>query len=45
VATPAPSPAAPAADKEFMESFLGDTYGHYDEHFASIQKFVAQQAK
>jgi hypothetical protein len=33
------------ADRDLMESFLGDTYGHYDEHFASIQKFVAQQAK
>ncbi len=33
------------ADKGLMESFLGDTYGHYDEHFASVQKFVMQQAK
>lgn len=32
------------ADKDLMESFLGDTYGHNDEHFASIRKFVAQQA-
>jgi hypothetical protein len=33
------------ADRDLMESFLGDTYGHYDEHFASVQKFAAQQAK
>jgi hypothetical protein len=33
------------ADRALMEFFLGDTYGHYDEHFASVQKFVAQQAK
>jgi hypothetical protein len=33
------------ADRALMESFLGDTYGHYDEHFASVQMFVAQQAK
>jgi hypothetical protein len=33
------------ADKDLMESFLGDTYGHYDEHFASVQKFVIEQAK
>jgi hypothetical protein len=33
------------ADRALMESFLGDTCGHYDEHFASVQKFVAQQAK
>jgi hypothetical protein len=30
------------ADQALMESFLGDTYGHYDEHFASLQKFVAR---
>jgi hypothetical protein len=33
------------ADKALMESFLGDTYGHYDEHFASVQRFVAALAK
>jgi hypothetical protein len=33
---------AQLADRALMESFLGDTYGHYDEHFVSIQKFVAQ---
>jgi hypothetical protein len=33
------------ADQALMESFLGDTYGHYDEHYASVQKFVAEQAK
>ena len=33
------------ADRDLMESFQGDTYGHYDEHFASVQKFVSQQAK
>jgi hypothetical protein len=38
-------PDGQLADKELMESFLGDTYGHYDEHFASVQKFAAQQAK
>jgi hypothetical protein len=30
------------ADRDLMESFLGDTYGHYDTHFASIQRFVSQ---
>jgi hypothetical protein len=32
-------------DRALMESFLGDTYGHYDEHFAGVQEFVARQAK
>jgi hypothetical protein len=36
---------AQLADRALMESFLGDTYGHYDEHFASVRKFVAQQGK
>jgi hypothetical protein len=36
---------AQLADRALMESFFGDTYGHYDEHFASVQKFVARQAK
>ena len=31
------------ADRDLMESFLGDTYGHDDEHFAGVQKFAAQQ--
>jgi hypothetical protein len=30
------------ADRALMESFLGDTYGHYDEHFANLQRFVQQ---
>jgi hypothetical protein len=33
------------ADRALMESFLGDTYGHYDEHYASVQRFVAERAK
>ena len=32
------------ADKDLMESFLGDTYGHYDEHFGNMQKFAARMA-
>jgi hypothetical protein len=30
------------ADRDLMESFLGDTYGHYDKHFATVQKFVSE---
>ena len=33
------------ADQALMESFLGDTYGHYDEHFASLQEFVNQHKR
>lgn len=31
------------ANEELMQAFANDTYGHYDEHVASVQRFAARQ--
>lgn len=31
------------ADKDFMTLFANDTYAHYDEHCAGVNRFVAQR--